>query len=283
MHLVMNYNIKQMIISEESLKEVMNLLHITFPNRADKFSYEYLKWQYSDNPRGKVIAFNAYTVDGQLAAHYAVIPIEMLIEGKRIKGVLSLNTATHPEHRGKRLFTILAEKTYVRAAELGSKFVIGVANANSTHGFLKNLGFYLIAPLEVKVGFNDPYKNDMTSKKNHIYYDTDTLRWRLQCPHFSYSAKGNTIYGKLDKPLFHSAVARIPTGMNAEILGLKQTTPCFSLYIGFGNKVSGTYFNLPKFIKRSPFNLIFKDLSNGEIPIMNNENLVFQLLDYDVA
>ncbi len=279
----MEYNIKQMLVTEEALNEVKNLLHVTFPNRADKFSYDYLKWQYSDNPRGHVIAYNAYTNDGEIAAHYAVIPIEMIIDGERTKGVLSLNTATHPEHRGKRLFTILAEKTYAKAAELGAKFVIGVANANSTHGFLKNLGFYLIAPLEVKVGLRDPYKNDVASKKNHIYYDEETIRWRLQCPHFSYTAKGNTIYGKLDKPLFHSAVARIPNGMTGKNLGLRKTSLGFSLYIGFGNEVTGTYFNLPKFIKRSPFNLIFKDMSNGELPKMDNDNLLFQLIDYDVA
>lgn len=279
----MDYRIEQMLVTDDSLMEVSNLLHITFPNRKEKFSFEYLKWQYADNPRGNVIAYNAYADDGELAAHYAVIPIEMLIENKRTKGVLSLNTATHPNHRGKRLFTILAEKTYDKAAELGAQFVIGVANANSTHGFLKNLGFYFIAPLEVKVGIGDAYINDIPNDKNRFFYDDQAFKWRLRCPHFSYSTGGNTIYGNLDKPFFHSAVAKIPKGVSVDQLDLKKASGFFTLYIGLGCQIRKTYFNLPKFIKRSPFNLIFKDMSNGKLPQMTNENLFFQLLDFDVA
>lgn len=272
-----------MSVSEDSIEEVKKLLQITFPNRADKFSFDYLKWQYADNPRGNVIAYNAYAEDGSIAAHYAVIPIEMIIDGKRTKGVLSLNTATHPDHRGQRLFTILAERTYDKAKELGRKFVIGVANANSTHGFLKNLDFNLLAPLEVKVGIGSPYLNPDLTEKNYILYDEDTMKWRLNCPFFNYSERGNTIYGKLNKPLFHTAVARVPNGINVNKLDLKTASIVFCLYIGLGCKVSNFYFNLPKFIKRSPFNLIFKDMSDGELPKMTSENIFFQLLDFDVA
>ncbi len=279
----MEYEIKQMSLSDKSLEEVKDLLHITFPNRKEKFSIDYLRWQYVDNPRGQVIAYNAYDKEGKLAAHYAVIPIEMVIDGKVIEGVLSLNTATHPDHRGKRLFTILAEYTYKRSQELGRKFVIGVANANSTHGFLKNLGFYLIAPLEVKVGLGSPFKKSSYCEKNYIYYDETTLRWRLRCPHFSYSFKGNAIYGKINMPLFHTAVALIPDGMNVAKLGLKTTSACLNLYVGLGDRISNLFFKLPRFIKRSPFNLIFKDISNGELPQITSENIIFRLLDYDVA
>ena len=50
------------------------------------------------------------------------------------------------------MFTILAERTYQYAAENGYRFVIGVANAQSTHGFIKNLDFKLIGPLDFKIG-----------------------------------------------------------------------------------------------------------------------------------
>ena len=278
----MEYRIEQMSATDKSIEEVKDLLHITFPNRAEKFSTEYLKWQYVENPRGEVIAYNAYDKEGELAAHYAVIPVEMKIDDKVVKGVLSLNTATHPNHRGKRLFTILAEHTYNRAQELGRKFVIGVANANSTHGFLKNLGFYLIAPLEVKVGVGSPFKSSY-GKKNHVFYDEEVMRWRLRCPYFNYSYKGYTIYGKIDKPLFHTAVTLFPEELNIDQFGLKTTSAPLNLYVGFGDIVSKSYFKLPSFIKRSPFNLIFKDLSDGELPRMTTENIVFHLLDFDVA
>src|SRR5215467_4083405 len=78
----------------------------------------YLQWLYRDNPCGHVVGFNAYAGD-ELAAHYATIPVEATLDGAPARGLLSLNTATHPTHQGKGLFTRLAERTYARASELG--------------------------------------------------------------------------------------------------------------------------------------------------------------------
>lgn len=279
----MDYNIKRMEVTDDAIFEVMLLLHIAFPDKAEKFSFEYLKWQYLENPRGKVVAFNAYTQDGQIAAHYATIPVVMLIDNREVPGLLSLNTATHPDHRGKRLFTVLAQHTYDYGKELGRKFVIGVANANSTHGFLKYLDFYSIAPLEVKCGVGSPYKDETLEGKHHIHYDEPALQWRLKCPYYSYSIKGSTLYGRLNKPLFHTAIARMPEGFEAQQYGLKNAKMGFTLFVGLGCKLKSSFFTLPKFIKRSPFNLIFKDMSDGTLPRMTSNNIVFQLIDFDVA
>ena len=145
------YRIEKVKTDEFALRESQSLLQLVFKEHADKFSFEYLKWQYADNPVGPIVGFNAY-LDNVLAAHYVTMPIYMNIDGKRTLGLLSLNTATHPDHRGKRLFSILAERTYQYAAENGYKFVIGVANANSTHGFIKYLKFKLIGSLTFKIG-----------------------------------------------------------------------------------------------------------------------------------
>lgn len=277
------YRIEQMSVSDRAIHEVMELLHLTFPNRVDKFSFDYLKWQYVDNPRGHVIAYNAYSGNGEIAAHYAVIPIEMSIDGNTIKGVLSLNTATHPDHRGKRLFTILAQKTYDKAQQLGRKFVIGVANDNSTHGFLKNLGFYFISPLDVRIGVGNPYRIGLVEEKHHVLYDEETIKWRLMCPYYHYMRYQDIIMGRLSIPFFNSVVAKMSQGTEANLNELKPTHKFFNLYVGLGNTIKNTYFRLPKFIKRSPFNLIFKDMTNGELPTITKENIVFQLIDFDVA
>lgn len=279
----MEYIFKRMSATEDAVKEIMELLHITFPDKCQKFSFEYLKWQYLENPNGKVVAYNAYTQDGKIAAHYATIPVVMLIDNQKVPGLLSLNTATHPDHRGKRLFTDLAQLTYDYGKEQGRKFVIGVANANSTHGFLKYLGFYLIAPLEVKVGLGSPYRQDSTEKKHHIYYDETTMRWRLRCPFYSYSLRKGVVYGDLDKPLFHTAVTMIPKQLAMHEFVSKNVFLLFTLYIGLGYRLKSSFFTLPKFIKRSPFNLIFKDMSDGSLPEMTPDNIAFQLIDYDVA
>ena len=237
-----------------------------------------------DNPLGRVVSYNAYAEDGQLAAHYAAIPIKMVLDGKEEIGLLSLNTATHPEHQGKRLFTKLADLTYKKAAELGYKFVIGVANANSTHGFLKYLNFYLVAPLEFKVGIGDIFKYANRVEKNKVFYDENILRWRLGNPESQYSYGGHSIYGDRKEPLFHASVASIPGNVDKNKVGLKKAFDIFNIYVGLGlEKRGGIYLDLPKFIKRSPFNLIFRDLTDGTLPRISKDNVFFQLLDYDVA
>ena len=56
-----------------------------------------------------------------------------------------------------------------------------------------------------------------------------------------------------------------------------------NLYIGLGAQLHrANYFDLPKFVKHSPFNLIFKDLK-GDIPKITSEDIFFQLIDFDVA
>lgn len=277
------YLIKFGEYDEQLLQKVVDLFTDTF-YWSKKFSMDYLKWQYLDNPNGKVVSFNAFAENGDLAAHYATIPINMIIAGKKEKGLLSLNTATHPNHQGHRLFTTLADKTYNYAAEKGYKFVIGVANANSTHGFLKYLKFDLIAPLEFKIGIGDIFKRSIPDDLNRVYYDEKTLLWRLKCPEFKYTVAGNTIHSSRPEPLFHTSAGKLPEGITREMLGVNKTFDVFNIYIGLGieNK-GGLYFNLPKFIKHSPFNLIFRDLTDGTLPKITKDNIFFHLLDYDVA
>ena len=278
-----HYTIKFGEYDTALLKKVVDLFTDTF-YWTKKFTMEYLTWQYLDNPNGKVVSFNAFAENGDLAAHYAAIPIYMLIAGKKERGLLSLNTATHPDHQGQRLFTTLAEKTYNYAAENGYKYVIGVANANSTHGFLKYLKFDLIAPLEFKIGMGDIFKSPIPENLNRVLYDKDTLLWRLKCPEYKYSAVGNTIHSSRPEPLFHTSVAKMLDGVTIDDLGVKKTFHVFNIYIGLGLKnKGGLYFDLPKFVKRSPFNLIFRDLTGGTLPKITKENIFFQLLDYDVA
>lgn len=274
----MNYRIEQVKVDEDSLKEVQNLLQLVFEKNASKFSLNYLKWQYAENPVGQIVGFNAYK-DNVLAAHYVTMPIYMNIDGVKTLGVLSLNTATHPDHRGKRLFSILAERTYQYSANNGFKFVIGVANANSTHGFIKNLNFKLIGPLTFKIGIGTKVypQRDYTFTR---YWNKDIMDWRLKNPSMKYYRNGDLIISPI-KVGFKKMVCH----NGAEFVSLpKLHLRPLNLYIGYGADLSkGFYLNLPKFIERSPFNLIFRDLTNGLLPEVTKNNILFELIDFDVA
>ena len=74
-----------------------------------------------------------------------------LATGSITRAALSLNTAVHERGRGGGVFVELGERTVGKAAELGVESVVGVANANSTPGFVRRLGFDLLAPLPAKM------------------------------------------------------------------------------------------------------------------------------------
>lgn len=274
----MEYKIEQVKTDDASLQKVKECLEASFPE-ATKFTMDFLRWQYRDNPLGEIVGFNAVCADGTLAAHYATMPIEMMIAGRKSRGLLSLNTATHPNHRGKRLFTLLASKTYEYAAENGFEFVIGVANANSTHGFVKHLGFTLVSPLRVRFGLGTETVNKQFEFER--VWNKETLAWRLACPGATYYRKSNRLYGK--RSLGRKDMLGV---INDETLlprNMKKTFRPISLYVGLGADLSGMMFKLPKFVKISPFNLIWRDLTGGKLPKLTKDNILFQLLDFDVV
>ena len=274
----MDYRIEQFKTDDNSILEIQHLLQLVFEKNAAKFSFEYLKWQYVENPAGPVIGFNAYK-DDVLAAHYETVPVYMNIYGEKTLGLLSKDTATHPDHRGKHLFTLLAERTYQYASENGYKFVIGVANANSTPGFIKHLSFKLIGPLDFKIGIGNkiyPQREYTFSR----YWNKEMMDWRLKNPSMKYYKNGDNIVSPI-KVGFKKLVCH----NGADLVSLsKLLLRPLNLYVGFGADLGkGLYVNLPKFVERSPFNLIFRDLTGDTLPEMNKENVLFELIDFDVA
>lgn len=270
--------------SEEDLQRLVELQNITYADRGLHFSIQNFRYWYIENPLGRVISFNAYDGD-KMVAHYACIPVSMNFEGKIISGIHSMATVTHPDYRGKGLFTKLAAMTYECAKKEGFEFVTGVANANSTPGFIKKLGFTLVAPLEVKWGIGKidfPKHKDAFIRRN---WDVKTLNWRLRKS--KYSKSGNSIYGTYGAYPFIKTYMGILDKTVSEKINLmngRNIFKPFNLYIGLGADLSnGLYFRVPKFIKRSPFNLIFLDLTGGNLPEITPNNIFFQLIDFDVA
>ena len=92
--------------NEESLKKILNLQNIVYEGQHVFHIEPFRNW-YLNNPMGKVISFNAFYGD-ELVAHYACSPYKMLIEGREVLGLFDLATVTHPDHRGKGLFKLLA-------------------------------------------------------------------------------------------------------------------------------------------------------------------------------
>lgn len=248
------------------------------------FTPAYIQWQYAANPAGAIVGYNAMAGD-VIAAHYVTQPFYALIDRVKTKGLLSLNTATHANHRGKGLFTQLADKTYEAAAAEGFGFVIGVANQNSVHGFVNKLGFQLVGCLDAKVGLgNVPQRNDVTGLQYERVWDDAMLQWRLQNPVAKYMAatgKQQVFYAKTHLPFIKAQLLTANTNSYNNLQG-PGLNP-FTLYIGKDKGISfkNSFFaDIPNRFKSAPLHLIFKDLT-GQNRQLNFENIRFSLLDFD--
>lgn len=270
----MEFEFRQTQTDDDSLLKYSKLLSTVFPG-TPKYTFDFLKWQYLDNPLGKVVGFDAY-YENKLVAHYVTIPVEYKKEDIVFKGLLSLNTATDPEFQGKGLFTSLANKTYSLGAEKGYQFVIGVANQNSTPGFIKKLGFTLIAPLDayIYLSVNKSSKNTTSLFKSNL--DNKSVLWRIKNPSNTYFFSDNKIYSKTDNKLIQATLSTEKLGMS------KNNTPfCFKMSIGLNNAPRTLFkFKIPDKLKPSPLNLIFKELIPLDLK-MNSSTIFFELIDFD--
>lgn len=262
------------------------LFRLCFPG-ADHLDAAYLRWLYADNPDGQVVGFDAWDGD-VLAAHYACIPGRARVAGESCRVLLSLNTATAPAYQGQGLFTRLATLTYERAAADGFRAVYGVANANSTPGFLRKLGFTLVRPLEARLGFGRLFAGDLETAAPGLEFQREwsleALAWRAANPQAAVSTRaragGAGFYARTRWPLV-TACAELPAPPAVADRGPAPTP--FRVFVGTvpaGLRLRATWWPIPGFLKPSPLNLIYRDLRRpGHAPAADRALVSF--LDFD--
>lgn len=274
---------------EEMISTYVQLFAKCFPT-SRKFSYAYLNWLYKLNPIGRAVGFDAWHGD-VLTAHYLGVPMEVIIEGRKVRALLSLNTATHPDFQGRGLFTKLAERTYEAAAAQGFDAVFGVANANSTPGFVRKLGFQLVEPLVAKVGLGS-LGIDLSGVEQKAQFRTTWMpaafTWRCNNPcnlvtkfvhanqiqlFASTKIVGLPVYTELSSPV----LANIETPAR-----IARLSP-LRLYLGLvptGCNLSRFYVDIPLRFRPSPLNFIYKSLSGMSKQLVPGQ-LSFSFLDFD--
>ena len=269
-----------------SLDRYESLFLACFP-KSRKFAPTVLNWLYLQNPDGHAIGFDAFEGD-ELAAHYVCIPALARINGRPEKTLLSLNTATHPRHQGKGLFTRLAEMTYQTAAEQGYCSVYGVANANSTPGFVRKLGFQLVQPLDAMAGLGSLSIDFEVAVRNAQFervWTRDSLRWRCGNPFNKIAGVRRpgrvAFYANALGPLL-TAYAELSGDAWCEYEHGRRVSP-LHLFLGLipanSSHFSG-YAAIPKRLRPSPLNMIFRPLTNSA-SLLEPAHIFFSFLDFD--
>lgn len=302
----------------DKLARQERLLNDVFPNGGLSFSY--LDWLYRGSPDGPDIPSD-YVESGELLGHYTIVPQQWLIDGQSQRLALSLNTAVHENARGKGLFVKLAEESYLAAKSQGIQAVIGVANANSTPGFVRRLGFKLMCPLPVVAGLIVPIATkkaasyaitkdflnsakfsaiaENLSSEPKLYanqkWHLAKLRWRLNSPRGRYAIHVHEtgILITTTAPIrlgIQSVVALkfLPnigfSWIDVKVL-LKQAAAFhrspFFIYSGFNEHAVVTGISLPRRFLPSPLNLIYRRLDDS-IPAADDVRIgTFEFFDFD--
>lgn len=261
------------------------LFRACFPG-ARHFSADYLRWLYADNPDGEVVGFDAW--DGEtLAAHYVCVPARARIEGELCPVLLSLNTATAPAYQGRGLFTRLAGLTYEQARGQGFRAVYGVANANSTPGFVRKLEFALVSPLAARVGIGHPCREAWSELRERAGFSREwspeALAWRLRNPSAPVLARaqgaGQGLFlADTPWPLLRACAP------GPAVAGLARVGSApLRVFIGLlpaGTHYAPTYLDIPGFLRPSPLNLIYRDLHEPDFRL-DPERVLISFLDFD--
>ncbi len=294
----------------DALTATAKLLAEVFPSsRAGQV--DYLRWLYNDCPFGVNIEANLDDRWGRVG-HYTLIPMTLSSDGETRLGALSLNTAVHSRARGKGAFVDLATKALTLAAQKDIEIVLGVANANSTPGFVGRLGFELLGALPATVllplpgvtrtGFEGfwatsqapPIQSDLLSAEHPglaRMWTPETLAWRLASPFARYAVH-------VGDDMVAVTTRDIRAGMAfAVILKLFVTKPVspssaralirhicrwhrapLALHIGINEYFRLTGIPLPARLRPSPLNLIHRNLRYADrTPSVS----AFELLDFD--
>jgi GNAT superfamily N-acetyltransferase len=113
---------------------------------SGSFDRNYWHWIFKKNPSGHGHIWLAEEEkNNDIVGQYAVIPTDLIIQGKKILGSQSLGTMTHPSFRKQGIFTHLARDLFEDSAKRGVDLIYGFPNKNSCHGFLKYLDFFILS------------------------------------------------------------------------------------------------------------------------------------------
>lgn len=303
-----------------NVKKINDLLFEVFEN--ERFiKVDYLKWLYRSSPEGKEISSEHYE-KGKIRGHFCTLPQDFN-NNKSKKNLLFghiLNIAVADDMRGKGIFITLARNCIKKNISKGTDALWGVANANTTHGYVAYLKFRLVCGLPVKMGIAIPFSKTSTYHINKKFlrskfytsqinnftfcnsspgfkrrWDGKLLNFRLRSPignYFFTINKGGILISTFDtvgsiKIMIILKIISKEKKMNSSYRNdlirsaCKKHSTIFYLYTGFNKSVDILGIPLPRKILPSPLNLIYRPLSRSS-PTKNKIDFhSVEFLDFD--
>lgn len=124
---------------------------------TDQELYQWLFAGNVFNPEGNHLFHVARDGDKVIASD-GLLPVPVLIGGKRLLAAWSIKTMTHPDYQRRGIFREMTEYSLTRARELGIQLILGFANSESYPGYEKFGWTFLLErqaalrPLDIQSG-----------------------------------------------------------------------------------------------------------------------------------
>ncbi|MBA4055136.1 MAG: hypothetical protein C0490_10515 [Marivirga sp.] len=144
---LVDYRIEK--LSAQNIHHLIPLYQAVFKQTV---TFSFFQKKYNTRSLGvEFIGFIAFTPTGMAAGYYGVIPCLFEVKGQTVLAAQSADTMTHPDHRKKGLFNMLATRTYELAREQKIQFIFGFPNQHSLPGFKRLKWQFLPDQLQVFV------------------------------------------------------------------------------------------------------------------------------------
>ncbi len=140
--------------TEEDIPAIVNLLKQSLGESLMPKSEKYWRWKHLENPFGKspvLVCWEGNTLTGVRA----FMRWQWIHQGKVIRAVRAVDTATHPDHQGKGIFKKLTLSLVDTCTRDGDQFVFNTPNKQSKPGYLK-MGWEEAGKLPVSMRVEKP-------------------------------------------------------------------------------------------------------------------------------
>jgi hypothetical protein len=276
------YSFRPIGASDEELERTSRLLRRVFTG-ATHLTPRYLHWQYAENPDGSAVGCNAY-LGGELVGTMAAVPMAGRLDGEARPGLFMLNGAVHADHRGRKLQSRISAAIFEEAASRGFAFCFGTGNKYSTGPLLTR--FRMVKPLEARIGVGIPRRRRAGGAPSfERAWSEAAMRWRLANPERAYRV------GAINGGSLVTAPSGVP-GLDAVLYdgpeswpsdGARPAAARLRLWIGLDPENCwdrSRHIAIPKRLRASPLNLVFKDLTGGSY-LPDPERVTFRAADFD--
>ena len=142
---------------DEDESAVLGLLQASLGGGpTGKRTPEFFRWKHRENVFGASLMLVA-EVDGEIVGLRAFMRWAFAADGRRLSAVRAVDTATHPDHQGKGIFSRLTLEALDMLRDEGVDFVFNTPNGKSLPGYLK-MGWKPVGRFPVRIRVRHPWR-----------------------------------------------------------------------------------------------------------------------------